>query len=191
MDAVVINASGCGTQVKDYGFMLRTDSDWADKAEAISAMTLDITELLAQLAPTFPTPSDRPALRVAYHSACSMQHGQQITDLPKMLLDQAGFTVLSPAEGHLCCGSAGVYNIMQPKIAGQLLERKVTNLEATQPQLIATGNIGCLTQIRTGTQVPLVHTVELLDWATGGPMPEALQGMDLSMPQAIPAQAAE
>ena len=172
LDAIVMNASGCGTMVKDYGFMFRNDPQLAAPAAQVSALAQDITELLASigLRPSALTPSQR----VAYHSACSLQHGQKITNEPKHLLKQAGFTVLDVPEGHLCCGSAGTYNLLQPEIAGQLRDRKVMNIKSTAPDLIAAGNIGCLTQIASGTQLPVVHTVELLDWATGGPKPAAL-----------------
>ncbi len=172
LDAVVINASGCGTTVKDYGFMLREDPAYAAKAARIAELTKDITEVLGGLG--LPPAANDTDLVVAYHSACSMQHGQKITSLPKQLLAQAGFTVKDPPEGHLCCGSAGTYNLLQPEIAGQLRDRKVANLESTRPQVIATGNIGCITQIGSGTAIPVLHTVELLDWATGGPPPAAL-----------------
>ena len=172
LDAIVINASGCGTQVKDYGFMLRTDQAWAAKAARISDLTRDITEFLAELG--LAAPVRQSGLAVAYHSACSMQHGQQIKTQPKRLLADAGFTVLEVPEGHLCCGSAGTYNLLQPAIATQLRDRKVKNIEGLRPDLIATGNIGCITQIATGTQIPILHTVELLDWATGGPKPAAI-----------------
>jgi glycolate oxidase iron-sulfur subunit len=185
LDAIVINASGCGTQVKDYGFMLREDQGWAASAARISDLTRDITEFLAELGLTVPV--RRPGLAVAYHSACSMQHGQQIKTQPKRLLADAGFTVLDVPEGHLCCGSAGTYNLLQPVIATQLRDRKVKNIESLRPDLIATGNIGCITQIATGTQIPIVHTVELLDWATGGPKPAAIA----HLPNESPAAAAE
>jgi glycolate oxidase iron-sulfur subunit len=172
LDAIVITASGCGTTIKDYGHMLRDDLAYAAKAARVSALAKDITEVLADL----PLPAAGPrGLSVAYHSACSMQHGQKITDAPKKLLKAAGFTVKDVPEGHICCGSAGVYNILQPEIAGQLRARKVKNIERTRPDLIATGNIGCMTQIGKGTAIPIVHTVELLDWATGGPLPPALE----------------
>lgn len=171
LDAVVINASGCGTTVKDYGHMFRTDDAMAADAETISGMTRDVTELLAELGLK---ETNAPKLRVAYHAACSLQHGQKITIEPKALLKQAGFTVLEPKEGHLCCGSAGTYNLMQPEIAGQLKDRKLANIEATKPDLIAAGNIGCMAQLGSGTDVPIVHTAALLDWATGGPKPEGL-----------------
>jgi len=170
LDAVVINASGCGTTVKDYGFMFREDPDYAEKAARVSALTKDITEVLGGLG----VDGAAEPLRVAYHSACSMQHGQKLKGSPVDLLRGAGFDVVEPAESHLCCGSAGTYNLMQPAIAGRLRDRKVGHLEATRPQVIASGNIGCMTQLATGTDVPIVHTVELLDWATGGPKPEAL-----------------
>ncbi len=171
LDAIVINASGCGTTVKDYGFMLRDDPDWAEKAARVSALARDITELAADLGIAGAPPE---TLRVTYHSACSMQHGQQITTLPMTLLADAGFTVVPVPEGHLCCGSAGTYNMLQPELAGRLRDRKVANIARTNPDIIAAGNIGCITQIAGGIDVPVVHTVELLDWATGGPKPAAL-----------------
>lgn len=173
LDAVVINASGCGTTVKDYGFMFRDDPAYAQKAERIAHLAKDVTEFLAELGPL---PSTRDIdLKVTYHSACSMQHGQKITTLPKRLLAEAGFTVREAAEGHICCGSAGTYNLLQPEIATQLRDRKVMNLERTDPDVIATGNVGCITQIKGGTRVPVLHTVQLLDWATGGPEPAGLR----------------
>jgi len=172
LDAIVITASGCGTTIKDYGHMLRDDPAYAAKAARVSALARDVTEVLAELALPEAPPQ---GLMVAYHSACSMQHGQKITDTPKKLLKAAGFAVKDVPEGHICCGSAGVYNILQPEIAGQLRARKVKNIERTKPDLIATGNIGCMTQIGKGTAIPIVHTVELLDWATGGPLPPVLE----------------
>jgi glycolate oxidase iron-sulfur subunit len=173
LDAIVITASGCGTTIKDYGFMFRDDPAYADKARRVSEIAKDITEYALGL--KLMPPVRETDLVVAYHSACSMQHGQQIRTEPKTLLKQAGFTVKDVPEGHICCGSAGTYNLLQPEIAGQLRARKVANIERTKPDLIATGNIGCMTQIGKGTAIPIVHTVELLDWATGGPMPEALE----------------
>ena len=172
LDAIIITASGCGTTIKDYGHMLRLDPAYAEKAERVSALAKDITEYLA----TLELPAlERNGLSVAYHSACSMQHGQKITMAPKLLLKTAGFVVRDPAEGHLCCGSAGTYNILQPEISGQLKARKVKNIESTRADIIATGNIGCMTQIATGTQMPILHTVELLDWAYGGEKPRKLR----------------
>ncbi len=171
LDAVIITASGCGTTIKDYGFMLRLDPAYADKAARVSALAKDVTEYLATL--DLPQ-QEMKRVTVTYHSACSMQHGQKITMLPKTLLKTAGFTVRDPAEGHLCCGSAGTYNILQPEISAKLKARKVKNLEATKPDVIATGNIGCITQIATGTDVPILHTIELLDWAYGGEKPALL-----------------
>ncbi|MGH0001153.1 glycolate oxidase subunit GlcF [Pseudovibrio ascidiaceicola] len=172
LDAVIITASGCGTTIKDYGFMLREDRQYAAKAQKISEMSKDIVEFLIEqdLGET----QLHEDLTVAYHSACSMQHGQKITWQPKKLLQNAGFVVREPQESHLCCGSAGTYNIMQPKIATALRDRKVGNLEATHPDLVATGNIGCITQISSGTQIPVIHSIELLDWAYGGPKPVLL-----------------
>ena len=170
LDAVVINTSGCGTTVKDYGHMFRTDPLAADAA-AVAGMALDVSELLVKLGMPEGAPK---GLRVAYHAACSLQHGQQIKTAPKDLLKRAGFEVVEPADSHLCCGSAGTYNLLQPVISGQLKARKVRTLEAKAPDVIAAGNIGCMMQIGSGTAVPVVHTVELLDWATGGPQPRAL-----------------
>jgi glycolate oxidase iron-sulfur subunit len=173
LDAIIITASGCGTTIKDYGFMFRDDPAYAGKAKRVSEIAKDITEYALDL--QLMEPVRETDLVVAYHSACSMQHGQQIRTEPKTLLKQAGFTVKDVPEGHICCGSAGTYNLLQPEIAGQLRARKVANIERTKPDLIATGNIGCMAQIGKGTAIPIVHTVELLDWATGGPMPEALE----------------
>lgn len=173
LDAILMTASGCGTTIKDYGFMLRTDPAYKEKAEKVSSLAKDISEYLAKLG--IDRPSSASQIKVAYHSACSMQHGQKIDRQPKELLAGAGFIVRDIAEGHLCCGSAGTYNMLQSEIAGRLLSRKVANIEKTAPQVVATGNIGCMTQIASGTGIPVVHTVELLDWATGGPLPETLQ----------------
>src|SRR5918996_2204673 len=172
LDAVVVNASGCGTTVKDYGFMLREDAAYADKAARISAIGQDVTETMRDLG-LKPAVVDTD-LVVAYHSACSMQHGQSVTAEPKALLAQAGFTVRDVPEGHLCCGSAGTHNMPPPEIPTRLRDRKVANIEQVRPDVIATGNIGCIAQIAGGTTVPIVHTVALLDWATGGPLPHAI-----------------
>jgi glycolate oxidase iron-sulfur subunit len=180
LDAIVITASGCGTTIKDYGFMLRLDPDYAEKAARVSALAKDITEYLATL--ELPQPVISPGLTVAYHSACSMQHGQKITQQPKELLTRAGFLVREPREGHLCCGSAGTYNIMQPEISARLRDRKVKNIEATGAAIIATGNIGCITQIASAANMPIVHTVKLLDWAYGGEKPAGVP--DVNAPAA-------
>jgi glycolate oxidase iron-sulfur subunit len=172
LDAIVINASGCGTTVKDYGFMFRDDPALAEPARQISALARDVTELMSEIG--LHAPSRETGQRVAYHSACSLQHGQQVKEQPKRLLQAAGFTVCDVPEGHLCCGSAGTYNLLQPEIATQLRDRKVANIERVAPMLIAAGNIGCMTQIASGTKTPVFHTVELLDWATGGPRPHDL-----------------
>tara|TARA_R110000868_G_scaffold1554_6_gene12520 strand:- start:666 stop:1982 length:1317 start_codon:yes stop_codon:yes gene_type:complete len=176
IDAIVVNASGCGTTVKDYGFMLRGDADLAGAAANISGLTRDITEFLSETgagealtAAAFDT-----ELNVTYHSACSLQHGQKVTAPPKELLAAAGFAVREPLEAHLCCGSAGTYNMLQPELAGRLRDRKAENIARTGPDIIATGNIGCMMQLRDAVAAPVVHTVELLDWATGGPPPEGV-----------------
>ncbi|WP_135449815.1 glycolate oxidase subunit GlcF [Tabrizicola caldifontis] len=175
LDAIVINTSGCGTTVKDYGHMFRTDPALAEDAATVAGLAKDISEVLTGLG--LPEGAPR-GLRVAYHAACSLQHGQQIKTAPKDLLKRAGFEVVEPADSHLCCGSAGTYNLLQPEISAELKRRKVATLEAKAPQVIAAGNIGCMMQIGSGTAIPVVHTVELLDWATGGPQPRALRGRD-------------
>ncbi len=172
LDAIVVNTSGCGTTVKDYGFLFRNEPEpWRSRAERVSALALDISQYLTRIgyAPSRPAPG----LTVAYHSACSLQHGQGVSLEPKALLRQAGFTVVEPADPHLCCGSAGTYNIVQPEIAERLRARKLASIEAVRPDVIAAGNIGCITQL-SGTALPVVHTVALLDWMAGGPKPEAL-----------------
>jgi glycolate oxidase iron-sulfur subunit len=179
LDAVVINASGCGTTVKDYGHMLADDPEWAAAGQRIADLAVDITELLQrpelpELSALGQTPGPISDLKVAYHAACSLQHGQKIITPPKQLLAQAGFEVMQVPEGHLCCGSAGTYNLLQPELAGRLLQRKAGNINSLQPDLVAAGNIGCMIQLRSGLDVPVVHTVELLDWATGGPKPSNL-----------------
>ena len=173
LDAILITASGCGTTVKDYGFMLRGDPAYATKAQRIAALTKDISEYLVTL--ELMPPVRDSGLIVAYHAACSLQHGQKVVREPRTLLAKAGFAVRDVPEGHLCCGSAGTYNMLQPAIARQLAARKAANIEKVGPDVIAAGNIGCMTQIATATAIPIVHTVELVDWATGGPLPERLK----------------
>ncbi|KIT17802.1 glycolate oxidase subunit GlcF [Jannaschia aquimarina] len=205
LDAIVINTSGCGTTVKDYGHMFRSDP-LAEKAAAIAGLAKDVSEVLVDLLPAdfpFETPP-RPAktgiagvptsrrpdaegqgpMRVAYHAACSLQHGQKIKAAPKDLLKRAGFEVVEPRDSHLCCGSAGTYNLMQPEISGELKARKVATLEERAPDVIAAGNIGCMMQIGSAASAPVVHTVELLDWATGGPVPPAIESVSGQMPKA-------
>ncbi len=172
LQAIAITASGCGVTIKDYGFMLREDPVYAERAARVSSLARDISEFLAEIELP-PMAAPRP-LTVAYHAACALQHGQKITDAPVRLLRDAGFTVRTPVDAHLCCGSAGVYNILQPEIAGQIGAMKVATLEQLKADVIATGNIGCATQIGVRTATPVVHTVELLDWAAGGPAPKAL-----------------
>lgn len=173
LDAIVITASGCGTMVKDYGYLLSEEEEWADVARKVSDLAQDITETVSGLG--LPPLTGRQSLRVAYQDACSLAHGQQVRDEPRNLLREAGFDVIEVPEGHLCCGSAGTYNVLQSNLAEQLGARKILNLESVSPDVIAVGNIGCINQISARTKIPVVHTVELLDWATGGPRPEALE----------------
>ncbi|UPK26135.1 glycolate oxidase subunit GlcF [Bradyrhizobium sp. 195] len=169
LDAILVTTSGCGTVIKDYGYLLREDAAFAADAAKMSALAKDITEYIAGLGLEPTARQDN--IVVAYHSACSLQHGQKITTLPKELLSKNGFVVKDVPESHLCCGSAGTYNILQPELAGRLRDRKVANIASVKPDMIAAGNIGCMVQIASGTSVPVVHTIELLDWATGGSRP--------------------
>ncbi|TGN84243.1 glycolate oxidase subunit GlcF [Bradyrhizobium yuanmingense] len=169
LDAILVTTSGCGTVIKDYGYLLREDTAFAADAARVSALAKDITEYVAGL--ELATAARADDIVVAYHSACSLQHGQKITGLPKELLSKNGFVVKDVPESHLCCGSAGTYNILQPELAGRLRDRKVANIASVKPDMIAAGNIGCMVQIASGTSVPVVHTIELLDWATGGARP--------------------
>jgi glycolate oxidase iron-sulfur subunit len=171
LDAIVINASGCGTTVKDYGFMFADDPLWRDKAARVSALAKDVSEFMVEVG--LANVTLRPLI-VAYHSACSMQHGQKVIEQPKKLLRDAGFVVKDVPEAHLCCGWAGTYQVLQPELSRRLRDRKVANIESVKPDVIAAGNFGCVGNIAAGTGIPVVHTVELLDWATGGPRPAAM-----------------
>jgi glycolate oxidase iron-sulfur subunit len=175
LDAIVVTTSGCGTTVKDYGFMFRTDATYAERAKRISNLAKDIAEFIGGV--SLQPVTGIPALAVAYHAACSLQHGQKIRSQPKELLATLGFAVKDVPEGHLCCGSAGIYNILQSAIATRLRKRKVDSIEGLRPDVIAAGNIGCITQIAAGTELPIVHTIELIDWATGGPCPSVLRSL--------------
>ncbi len=171
LDAIVITASGCGTTVKDYGFMFRGDLTWRDRAEQVSALACDITEYLDRLGGIEAVPK---SLKVAYHAACSLQHGQKVKELPAKLLRQAGFEVADIPEGHICCGSAGTYNMLQPELSAALRDRKAANIKRVAPQVVASGNIGCIQQLDGAIDAPIIHTIELLDWAMGGPRPTDL-----------------
>jgi glycolate dehydrogenase iron-sulfur subunit len=173
IDSILITASGCGTTIKDYGYMLRGDPAYAERARRVSALTRDVSEYISKIKDLKPTPGPRPV--VAYHAACSLQHGQKIRTEPKETLSKIGFVVKDVPDGHLCCGSAGTYNMLQPQLATALRDRKVANIAKVAPDVIAAGNVGCITQIAAGTEVPVVHPVELIDWATGGPVPGALR----------------
>jgi glycolate oxidase iron-sulfur subunit len=174
LDAILVTASGCGTTVKDYGHLLAQDPVYSERAKAVSALAKDITEFLAD-GIDIGAPFGWSDIRVAYHSACSMQHGQRVNEQPGRLLRDAGFSVVEIGEGHICCGSAGTYNLLQPEIAGELRERKLGNIRTTQPDCVATGNIGCITQLEGKDAPPIVHTVELLNWAYGGACPAEIR----------------
>jgi len=178
IDAIVTTASGCGTTMKDYGFMLRHHPDYAVPAARVASMTHDISEFINEI--KYLKYAARPALKVAYHPACSLAHGQRVTTAPQEMLSKAGFMLKDIPESHLCCGSAGTYNMLQSELANQLRDRKIANIDKVMPELIAAGNIGCMTQIAAGTLIPVVHPVELIDWATGGPAPKALERMGWS-----------
>jgi glycolate oxidase iron-sulfur subunit len=180
LDAILITVSGCGTTVKDYGFMLRTDPDYAAKAARVAGLAKDVSEYLATLS-LWSEPA-RDGVVVAYHSACSLQHGQEINSGPKELLSKFGFVVKDVPEAHLCCGSAGTFNILQPDLAQRLRDRKIAQIESVSPDVIAAGNIGCITQLAAGTAIPIAHTVELIDWATGGPRPAGVNEERVAAP---------
>ena len=175
LDAIISNTSGCGTTLKDYGHIFKNDKEMKKKAKKISELTKDITEYLDENLKLDIKKNEEKKYKIAYHSACSMQHGQKIHDQPKELISKTGNEVLDIPDGHLCCGSAGTYNILHQKMAKSLLRNKVNNIEKITPDFISTGNIGCMTQISTGTRIPIIHTVELLDWFTGGPKPYKLK----------------
>jgi len=175
LDAIISNTSGCGTTLKDYGHIFRNDKELKKQAKKISDLTKDITEFLDENLKLNIKKNEKKKYKIAYHSACSMQHGQKVHDQPKQLISKTGNEVLDIPEGHLCCGSAGTYNILHQKMAKSLLKNKVSNIEKIGPDFISTGNIGCMTQISTGTRIPIIHTVELLDWFTGGPKPYKLK----------------
>ena len=178
LDAIISNTSGCGTTLKDYGFIFRNDKELKKKAKKISELTKDITEYLDENLKLKIKNTNEKKFKIAYHSACSMQHGQKVHEQPKNLIEQTGNTVLDIPEGHMCCGSAGTYNILHQKMAKTLLKNKVKNIEKTSPDFISTGNIGCMTQIGSGTKIPIVHTVEIIDWLTGGPKPYKLKKLE-------------
>ena len=176
LDAIISNTSGCGTTLKDYGFIFRDDSEMKKKAKKISELSKDVTEfLINNLKLDFK--NNEKTYNIAYHSACSMQHGQKVHDEPIELLKKSGNKILEIPEGHLCCGSAGTYNILQQKIAGELLKNKVNNIKKISPDFIATGNIGCITQISSGTNIPIIHTVEVINWLTGGNKPPNISNL--------------
>jgi glycolate oxidase iron-sulfur subunit len=183
LDAILVTTSGCGTSIKDYGFLLRDDPKYVAKAARVSALARDVTEFLDSL--DLGAPKERAGLKVAYHAACSLQHGQQVRAAPKAVLSRAGFEVSEPAEAHLCCGSAGTYNMLQPAISRRLRDRKAAHLKETGSDVVAAGNLGCLIQIGGAVGMPVLHTVELLDWAYGGPRPRQLDGLSPRKPAAI------
>ena len=178
LDAIVLNTSGCGTAVKEYAHIFREDPELAEKARAVTALVKDVSEVVAELG--LGEIDNKTGLRLAYHDACSLQHGQKVTRQPRELLQQAGFEIIEVPEAHLCCGSAGTYNLLQPHFAEALQQRKAANIRRTAPAAVAAGNIGCIEQIGGAIDAPVVHTVELLDWATGGPVPAPLAALSAS-----------
>jgi glycolate dehydrogenase iron-sulfur subunit len=174
IDSILVTASGCGTTIKDYGYMLRGDPCYAESAKKVSALARDVSEYVSKIKVLKLQPGPRPV--VAYQAPCSLQHGQKIRYEPKETLSKLGFVVKDVPDGHLCCGSAGTYNMLQPQLARALRDRKVANIAKVAPDVIAAGNVGCITQIAAGIEVPVVHPIELIDWATGGPVPGALRG---------------
>ena len=179
LDAIISNTSGCGTTLKDYGFIFKSDKNFKKEAKKISELTKDISEYLDENVRLnfIKNKENKKEYKIAYHSACSMQHGQKIHDIPINLIKKTGNKVFNIPDGHLCCGSAGTYNLLQHDIAKKLLKNKISNIEKIRPQFIATGNIGCITQIANGTKIPILHTVEIIDWYTGGPKPEILKSL--------------
>ena len=179
LDAIISNTAGCGTTLKDYGFIFRSDSDFKKKAKKISELTKDITEYLNENVKLnfIKKSANEKTYKIAYHSACSMQHGQKIHSEPINLIKKTGNEVLDIPDGHLCCGSAGTYNLLQSDIANSLLKNKISNIKKVKPQIISTGNIGCITQIAHGTKIPILHTVEIIDWYTGGLKPKVLENL--------------
>ena len=186
LDAIITTTSGCGTTMKDYGSMLRHDPAYAGKAARVASMARDIMEFIHDI--KYLKYVLRPPLRVAYHPACSLLHGQRVTTAPREMLAKAGFAVKEIPESHLCCGSAGTYNMLQPELANRLRDRKIANIDKVAPELIAAGNIGCITQIASGTEMPVVHPIELIEWATGGSAPKALKGKGQSDPISSPSR---
>jgi len=176
LTAIISNTSGCGTTLKDYGFIFRDDKEMKKKAKKISELTKDVSEFLDKDIKLDFKKNDK-TYKIAYHSPCSMQHGQKVHQQPINLIEKTGNEVINIPEGHLCCGSAGTYNILQQKIAQTLLKNKVENIEKVEPDFISTGNIGCMSQISSGTNIPIVHTVEIIDWLTGGPKPNKLKNL--------------
>jgi len=177
LDAIISNTSGCGTTLKDYAFIFRSDNDFRKKAKKISELTKDISEYLEDKVKLnfVKTSTNEKKYKVAYHSACSLQHGQKVHIGPINLIKKTGNEVVEISDGHLCCGSAGTYNLLQSEIAKKLLKNKIENIEKIKPKFISTGNIGCITQISQGTKIPILHTVEIIDWYTGGPKPKVLE----------------
>ena len=187
LDHIVITAAGCGTAVKDYPRLLADEPAWSDRARRVSALACDLSELVSTL--DFTPLDDLPALPLAYHDACSLRHGQRVTAPPRHLLETCGFELIAIPEGHVCCGSAGSYNLLQPAMAARLGERKATAIHSTPAMAVVSGNLGCMVQIERHGLLPVLHTAELLDWASGGPRPEVLS--DIAMDAWPPRQRPE
>tara|TARA_B110000438_G_C15715869_1_gene607462 strand:- start:130 stop:1188 length:1059 start_codon:yes stop_codon:yes gene_type:complete len=179
LDAIISNTSGCGTTMKDYGYIFRSDDNLKKKAKKISELTKDISEYLDDNVKLnfVKNNENKKSYKIAYHSACSMQHGQKVHKVPIDLIKKTGNQVIDIPDGHLCCGSAGTYNLLQGDIAKSLLKNKISNIMKIKPAFITTGNIGCITQISNGTKIPILHTVEVIDWYTGGLKPKILKNL--------------
>ncbi len=176
LDAILTTASGCGTMLKDYARLLHNDEGYARRAQDIAGLARDVTQVLAAI--TLTAPRQWSDIKVAYHADCALEHGQKVTREPRSLLTKAGYTVLEVPEGHLCCGASGTTALLQPVMAEALRIRKLNNISKTEPDIIATGNIGCITHMAAHSPTPIIHVIELLNWAYGGDCPREIKHLE-------------